>query len=249
MEARLVTMNDEYSFDSEAKVAIEPFIDIVDIVDIIDISGAISSSPKKVSAMGRFAVVAHVALDLEPETTSLAPQAAIPLLGLQRDHHFPATSAACGHEPSDRGHDRECGSRCHYSPNIPRVETVEKGGHQTAGREAHCRTHDEPYRGHERHFSQNQRHEPAGRGAEGGANPQFRAATCHGIGYESGKTYGGERQCEHTDVHIEKGRGPLGGEVEDEHAARPMRDDRAGDGTCQSQDDALEKKLTYESGT
>ncbi len=29
MEARLITMNDEYSFDSEAKVSIEPFIDII----------------------------------------------------------------------------------------------------------------------------------------------------------------------------------------------------------------------------
>ena len=29
MEARLITMNDEYSFDREAKVAIEPFIDII----------------------------------------------------------------------------------------------------------------------------------------------------------------------------------------------------------------------------
>ena len=29
MEARLITMNDEYSFDREAKVSIEPFIDII----------------------------------------------------------------------------------------------------------------------------------------------------------------------------------------------------------------------------
>ncbi len=62
MEPRLITMNDEYPFDRNAKVSIEPFIDII---------GRRFTQPEEGLGLDDSPSSAHVTHDRESEPASL----------------------------------------------------------------------------------------------------------------------------------------------------------------------------------